>query len=122
MRHALALLALGVAGACHAPDPVIEMPRPYQRNGVRVTLVEIAVKNHEAVGIRGTAENVGTDAVKKCTVHLVVLDFHDLLVSDATATRENLAPGEMWHFEAPFSSPYTDEFDSAVIDRVVVTK
>jgi hypothetical protein len=122
MRHFLALLPLAAVAACHADDPVLEMPRPYQRNGVRVTLQELYVKDHVALGVRGVAENVGTETLKKCTVNLVVLDFHDLQVSDATASRENLAPGEPWHFEAPFSSPYTDEFDSVVIDQVVVTK
>ncbi len=122
MRHSLVLLALGALASCHAADPVLEMPKPFQRGGVRVTLQEVYIANHIALGVRGVAENLGTETLKSCTVKLVVLDFHDLQVSDAVATRENFAPGEMWHFEAPFSSPYDDEFNSVVVDRINVTK
>jgi hypothetical protein len=122
MKHSFALITLAALAGCHMPTPVLEMPKPYQKGGVRVTLQEIYVSDHTAMGVQGVAENVGTETLKSVTVHLVVVDFHDIQVSDAIVTRAGFAPGEKWNFEAPFSSAYTDEFDRVLVDRVSVTK
>jgi hypothetical protein len=122
MKHTLAFLVLLMSAACHAPAPTLDLPRPYQRNGVLVTVKELYGPDETVVGIAGEAENKSGVALHACALHFVVLDFHDLQVGEAVATRENIEPGEKWHFEAPFSTPFTSEFDSVHPGPIVVTK
>jgi hypothetical protein len=122
MKHAFAFLLLLAAVSCHAPEPTLDMPRPYQRSGVRVILKELYKMGDNVAGVTGEAENVSGATIKSCTLNFVVLDFHDLKVSDARATRENIEPGEHWTFQALFTTPFTSEFDRVVSDQVVVKK
>ncbi len=109
MKHAFALLVLLTSGACHTPPPTVDMPRPYERNGVRVVVKELFGPDEHVIGIAGEAVNVGKVVLKTCSLHFDVLDFAELTIGDAEASREDVAPGEHWLFQAPFSTPFSDE-------------
>jgi hypothetical protein len=122
MKHAFATLILLTTAACQAPTPTVEMPKPYERNGVRVILKELYGPEGSVLGISGEAVNTGKETLKTCTLKFDVLDFAEYKVAEAAAYREDFAPGEHWQFQAQFSMPYNDEFDSVHAGPVSVTK
>jgi hypothetical protein len=122
MKHTLAFLIVLSSAACKAPPPPMNMPKPYERNGVRVMVKELFGPDDTVLGIAGEAVNVGKVELKTCTLNFDVLDFAELKVADAAAYKENFAPGEHWQFQAQFSVPFTTDFDSVHAGPIVVTK
>ena len=108
--------------ACQAPKPTVELPKPYDRNGVRVFLKELYGPEGSVLGISGEAVNIGKETLKTCTLQFDVLNFAEYKVAEAAAFRQDFAPGEHWQFQAQFSMPYSEEFDSVHMGPVTVTK
>lgn len=122
MKHAFASFLILTSAACHAPKPTVNLPKPYERNGVRVIVKELYGPDDSVLGIAGEAVNVGKDTLKTCTLHFDVLSFAEYKIAEAAAFREDFAPGEHWQFQAQFSMPFNDEFDAVHMGPITVTK
>lgn len=120
MRTILALTLLLGAVSCLSPTPRTELPAPYERNGVRVSIQGFYKQGISVVGLTGTAENVSGKDLSVCSLSFDVVDADGVKVGDAIATTQGLTAGQKWRFQAVFTTPFRTTFKAIRPGKVTV--
>lgn len=112
------LTAGSLLAACAPPRPQIELPPPFDRNGVHVAVEGFFQAGTTIVGLQGTAENTTSKDLSSCFLYFDVVDGQGTKVADALASTLSLAAGQKWRFQATFTAPFRTTFQAIRPGRV----
>ena len=102
-----------------APDSLV-LPGAQTVDGVRVQLTRVRRSHTRYFGLAGEAVNLGATRVSRLSVLYEVLDGQGANIGRARAERTDLAPGEVWEFEAEFSTAGVTAMGSVLPGRIKV--
>lgn len=110
---------LAIAAACQGTGG-IELPEPYESNGLNVEVEGLYKQGFTVVGISGIAENVSGKDITSCFLSFDVVDADGIKVGDAFASTQGLRAGQKWRFQALFTIPFRTAFKAIRPGRATV--
>lgn len=105
-----------------APLPQIDLPAPFEDQGVQISVDGLFKLGQTYTGLTGTAHNVSSSDYTTCAISFDVIDTDGSKVADAFASTQGLRSGQTWRFQALFTSPFGTTFSSIQSGQVIVVK
>lgn len=118
MKLTCVLAVLLAAPACVLPRPKIDLPAPYEQDGLRISVDGFYRRGMSYVGLTGTAENVGSKDYTTCSITFDIVDSMGAKVGDAIAHTQGLRAGQEWRFQALFTTAFATTFKGIRAGRV----
>ena len=121
MRATTLCAAALLLTACVTEAPEhLALPSAQTVDGVRIQVTRVRRSHMRFFGLTGEAVNLGQTPVARLTAIYEVLDPQGARIGRAYAERTNLAPGEVWEFEAEFSGPGVNSVGAILPGRIKV--
>jgi len=96
--------------ACVLPAPKIDLPAPYEQDGLRISVEGFYKNGSSYVGLAGTVQNVSGKDYTMCAISFDIVDSMGAKVGDALATTQGLRAGQQWRFQALFTTAFATTF------------
>jgi hypothetical protein len=122
MRALLTCLILLLPACRHRPRGVVDLPPPFEKSGVSVSVTDVLRTVHFYQGVAGTAVNVSGRDLRSCTLHFEAYDIDGTEIATATAVREGFPSGAQWRFRARFTPPRVPRLGAVEPIRVEVER
>lgn len=120
MKHMFLIAFLLGASACVLPSPKIDLPAPYEQDGLQISVDGFYKIGTSYVGLTGTAQNVSGKDLTMCSITFDIVDSMGAKVGDAIANTQGLRAGQEWRFQALFTTAFATTFKGIRSGRVTV--
>lgn len=102
VRRALLSLACALSSACASRPPTVQLPTPFEQDGVRVEVESILGAAQRYQGVVGEAYNVAPERVEDCVVTVEALTSLGEVIARGQTRTGPIEPGQGVRWEARF--------------------